>query len=170
VTPVSSPRAGLIPSRDGDADGAVVSTAFTETPEVSRSTTHFDIVATSADGSRCFPRACSGAGTGARAADFADRQRGRCRVRAGSRDAVGEFLLRRFAIVSSLPGSANGGFLSHRLACEAADVFAAIGVGSGQMTMPMCMPSRPIPVIQAHGTSDPVVPYGGNVFLGYPRR
>lgn len=60
-------------------------------------------------------------------------------------------------------GFSNGGFLSHRLACEMADVFAAVAPVSGVMGLDpnACKPARPIPVIDFHGTSDPVVPYNG---------
>lgn len=66
-------------------------------------------------------------------------------------------------------GMSNGGFMSHRLACEAADVIAAIGPVAGPLGLPPddCQPDRPIPVIHFHGTADAVVPYGGNGF-GFP--
>ena len=56
-------------------------------------------------------------------------------------------------------GSSNGGMLSHRLACEASNVFAAIGVASASITTSACNPPRPVPVIQTQGTVDPIVPY-----------
>lgn len=65
-------------------------------------------------------------------------------------------------------GFSNGGFFSHRLACELSDRIAAIGVGSGQNTIEPCSPSRAVPVIQVHGTSDFVVPYIGNPLFSYP--
>lgn len=60
-------------------------------------------------------------------------------------------------------GFSNGGFLSHRLACEMADTFAAIAPVSGVLGIDpnKCQPSRPMPVIDFHGTSDPIVPYNG---------
>lgn len=67
-------------------------------------------------------------------------------------------------------GMSNGGFLSHRLACEAADLFAAIAPVAGVIGIDQgsCNPSRPVPVIHFHGTSDIVVPYGGNSLINYP--
>lgn len=67
-------------------------------------------------------------------------------------------------------GMSNGGFLAHRAACEAADFFAAIAPVAGVLGIDEgdCSPSRPIPVMHFHGTSDLIVPYGGNVFLSYP--
>ena len=60
-------------------------------------------------------------------------------------------------------GYSNGGFLSYRLACDLADTFAAIGSVAGQMgeSGAACKPSRPVPVLDFHGTSDPIVPYNG---------
>lgn len=60
-------------------------------------------------------------------------------------------------------GFSNGGFLSHRLACEMADVFGAVAPVSGVLGIDpsKCNPSRPMPVIDFHGTADPIVPYNG---------
>lgn len=64
-------------------------------------------------------------------------------------------------------GYSNGGFLSYRLACEMADAFAAIAPVAGEMGIDAtkCKPSRPVPVLDFHGTSDPIVPYNGGVPL-----
>jgi len=56
-------------------------------------------------------------------------------------------------------GMSNGGFMSHRLACEAADLFAAIGPVAGALGVSNCQPSRPVPVIHFHGTEDGLVDY-----------
>ena len=60
-------------------------------------------------------------------------------------------------------GMSNGGFFAHRLGCAMADVFAAIAPVAGVMGIDPaeCQPSRPMPVIEFHGTADPVVPYNG---------
>jgi polyhydroxybutyrate depolymerase len=58
-------------------------------------------------------------------------------------------------------GFSNGGFLSHRLACELADRIAAVAPVSGVMGIDDCNPSRPVPVFEVHGTGDLVVPYAG---------
>jgi polyhydroxybutyrate depolymerase len=62
-------------------------------------------------------------------------------------------------------GCSNGGAMSYRLACEAADVIAAVApvdfdcvVGGGCGN---CSPSRPITEVQFRGTNDTAVPYGG---------
>ena len=61
-------------------------------------------------------------------------------------------------------GMSNGGFMSYELACQS-DRFAAIASVTGSMTTQTvnnCNPSKPMPVMQIHGTADPTVPYAGN--------
>lgn len=63
-------------------------------------------------------------------------------------------------------GFSNGGIMTHRLACEMADVFASVGAGSGPLMSTPCSPARPIPLVHYHGTADTTVPYnGGSVVL-----
>lgn len=62
-------------------------------------------------------------------------------------------------------GLSNGGGMSNRLACEASDVFAAVGGVAGAYA-PLengCHPERPVPIILFHGTADNIVPYEGDV-------
>jgi polyhydroxybutyrate depolymerase len=67
-------------------------------------------------------------------------------------------------------GCSNGGGMSYRLACEAADVIAAVapvdfdcvlGQGCGD-----CAPARPITVVQFRGTADQAVSYEGAGLFG----
>jgi polyhydroxybutyrate depolymerase len=59
-------------------------------------------------------------------------------------------------------GVSNGGGMSARLACEAADLLAAAApVAGGYSTLPACEPKRPLPLLEIHGLRDEVVPYGG---------
>ncbi len=58
-------------------------------------------------------------------------------------------------------GLSNGGMMAYRLACEASDSFAAIGVVAGALVTPGCAPSRPVSVIHMHAKGDPIVPFGG---------
>ena len=58
-------------------------------------------------------------------------------------------------------GMSNGGMLSQRLACEAADVFAAVAPVSGTLNFSPCNPSQLISVIEFHGTDDQHLPYDG---------
>lgn len=56
-------------------------------------------------------------------------------------------------------GLSNGGFFSHRLACERADRFAAVAPVAAFNGMTPCTPSRPVPVMAFNGTSDSLVSY-----------
>lgn len=58
-------------------------------------------------------------------------------------------------------GMSNGGFLSHRLACELADRIAAVAPVAGVLGVVSCTPSRPVAVMHFHGTYDALVPYAG---------
>jgi polyhydroxybutyrate depolymerase len=67
-------------------------------------------------------------------------------------------------------GMSNGGFMSYALACELNDRITAIASVTGSMTqsnLNACVPGRPVPVMQIHGTADDVVSYTGNNFLGF---
>jgi polyhydroxybutyrate depolymerase len=56
-------------------------------------------------------------------------------------------------------GLSNGGYMSYRLGCEAADVFTAVAPGSGGLSGQACNPSKPISVLDIHGDADSIVPY-----------
>ena len=56
-------------------------------------------------------------------------------------------------------GMSMGGFMSYRLACELDTRIAAIASVTGLLAFSPCEPSRTVPVLQIHGTADPVVPY-----------
>jgi polyhydroxybutyrate depolymerase len=61
-------------------------------------------------------------------------------------------------------GYSMGGGMSHYLACNAADVFAAVAPSAFDLLEEdeePCKPARPISVISFRGTSDPIVPYAG---------
>jgi polyhydroxybutyrate depolymerase len=59
-------------------------------------------------------------------------------------------------------GLSNGGGMANRLACEAADVFAAVAPVAGAHTQDEdCDPVRPMPMLIFHGDADRVVPYTG---------
>jgi polyhydroxybutyrate depolymerase len=64
-------------------------------------------------------------------------------------------------------GMSNGGFLSHRLACELSDRIAAVAPVAGVLGIPTCAPPRAVPVMHFHGTADPLVPYYGSPTLGF---
>lgn len=61
-------------------------------------------------------------------------------------------------------GMSNGGFMSHRLACELSDRIAAIASVAGGVfneQLDNCNPSRAVPVMQIHGTNDNIVDFDG---------
>ncbi len=58
-------------------------------------------------------------------------------------------------------GMSNGDVLSHRLACEAADLFAAIAPVAGTLNFSSCRPSQPVSMIEFHGTDDQHILYDG---------
>jgi polyhydroxybutyrate depolymerase len=61
-------------------------------------------------------------------------------------------------------GMSNGGMFSYRLACDAADLFAAVAPVSAVDETLACAPRRPVPILSFNGKSDPVVHYGGGWF------
>jgi polyhydroxybutyrate depolymerase len=63
-------------------------------------------------------------------------------------------------------GMSNGGMFSHRLACEAADVFRAVASVAGTDATPSCTPSRPISVLHIHARDDDHVRFDGGAGPG----
>jgi polyhydroxybutyrate depolymerase len=68
-------------------------------------------------------------------------------------------------------GCSNGGGMSYRLACEAADVIAAVAPVDFDCVLGQscgnCAPARPITVVQFRGTADQAVAYeGAGGFVG----
>jgi polyhydroxybutyrate depolymerase len=64
-------------------------------------------------------------------------------------------------------GHSNGGFMSHRMACEFGETVAAIVSLAGMVWADptKCTPAAPVAVAHIHGTADTVVDYnGGEVF------
>ena len=60
-------------------------------------------------------------------------------------------------------GHSNGGFMSYRMACDAAERIAAIAsvAGATWADTSKCNPSEPVSVLQVHGTADVAVKYDG---------
>jgi polyhydroxybutyrate depolymerase len=61
-------------------------------------------------------------------------------------------------------GFSMGGGMSHMIACNAADIFAAVAPSAFDLleeTEEPCHPARPITEITFRGTADPIVPYAG---------
>jgi polyhydroxybutyrate depolymerase len=63
-------------------------------------------------------------------------------------------------------GFSNGGGLTNDLACKLSERIAAFAIVSGGMhpVPDGCHPSRPVSLMEIHGTGDLIVPYQGNVF------
>lgn len=70
-----------------------------------------------------------------------------------------------------LVGISNGGFMSHRMACDHSDVVAAIASMAGAEPLPgsACRPTRTVAVLEIHGDQDSTVRYrGGAMSAPYP--
>jgi polyhydroxybutyrate depolymerase len=69
-----------------------------------------------------------------------------------------------------LSGHSNGGFLSHRLVCDAGERFAGLASLSGPSWKDgaNCPSYEPISILHVHGTVDPIVFYGGGQWIGMP--
>ncbi len=67
-----------------------------------------------------------------------------------------------------LTGASNGGMMAYRLACERADLFAAVApVATTMVVTSPCIPSRPVPLLHIHSMPDTRVPYYGGYGTGY---
>lgn len=71
-------------------------------------------------------------------------------------------------------GISNGGLMSYRLACDSADVFAAIAPVAANLAVELaneCRPARGISVAIFNGTDDPIMPWtGGDIKVLWSRR
>jgi polyhydroxybutyrate depolymerase len=70
-----------------------------------------------------------------------------------------------------LMGHSNGGFMSHRMACDRSELIAGIVAlaGSTWADANKCTPTKPVAVLQVHGTVDAVIRYeGGSAVLTAP--
>ena len=71
-----------------------------------------------------------------------------------------------------LVGHSNGGFMSYRMACDHADVVAAlVSLEGATFDDPeRCEPSEPVSILQVHGKSDTTIFYDGSKIMdrAYP--
>lgn len=58
-------------------------------------------------------------------------------------------------------GMSNGAMMSHRLACDAADLFRAVAAVAGTDATLSCRPQRPVSVLQIHARDDSHVLFDG---------
>ena len=66
-------------------------------------------------------------------------------------------------------GFSNGALLTELLGCRLADRLTLVAPVAGQLPVsvsPTCRPSRPISVLELHGTADTAIPYAGGRFIG----
>jgi polyhydroxybutyrate depolymerase len=63
-------------------------------------------------------------------------------------------------------GMSNGAAMAQRVACELADRVTAVASVSGSLLVDPCLPSRPISVLEMHGTDDSVIPFLGGFTSG----
>lgn len=88
----------------------------------------------------------------------------------GFLSALIDRLTRDFAIPPGrvfVTGMSAGGFMANRLACDRADLIAAVAPVAGTLGAGVpCAPSKPVSVLQIHGTGDAVVPFDGGPMVG----
>jgi polyhydroxybutyrate depolymerase len=65
-------------------------------------------------------------------------------------------------------GMSNGALFTQRVGCELASRVAAIAPVAGVLVEPTCVLARPMPVVEFHGTLDPIEPYDGDLEEGWP--
>jgi polyhydroxybutyrate depolymerase len=58
-------------------------------------------------------------------------------------------------------GLASGGMMAYRLACQLSDRIVAAASVAGALVIEPCQPTRPVSILEMHGTDDSIVPYEG---------
>ncbi len=71
-----------------------------------------------------------------------------------------------------LMGHSNGGFMSHRMACEPGSRVAAIASLAGAVwkDASKCNPTEPVGILEVHGTADTAVPFDGSTLIPSARQ
>jgi len=65
-------------------------------------------------------------------------------------------------------GLSNGAFLSHRLACNASDIFAAVAPVEGSLIYCPCLPTKPVSIMLFEGNLDVNIPFDGGYGCPFP--
>lgn len=67
-------------------------------------------------------------------------------------------------------GHSNGGFMSHRMACDHSESFASlVSLAGASFNNPaLCAPEQPVHALQIHGTADGTIFYAGGNIGGTP--
>lgn len=63
-------------------------------------------------------------------------------------------------------GVSAGAMMAYKLACDQAGRIAGVGSVAGAMVLDACQPTKPVSVIEIHGTADDLVPYQGGRTAG----
>lgn len=63
-------------------------------------------------------------------------------------------------------GFSAGAMMAYKLGCDLAERIAGVGSVAGAMVLDECRPSRPVSVMEIHGTADGLVPYEGGRTAG----
>src|SRR5258706_3929439 len=65
-------------------------------------------------------------------------------------------------------GHSNGGFMSHRLACDAPRIAAIVSLAGAVWNDPSkCKPAGPVSILEVHGNADLTINYNGGQKKGY---
>ena len=62
-------------------------------------------------------------------------------------------------------GLSSGAMMAYRLACQLSDRIVAIASVAGALRTDDCSPSKPVSILEMHGTFDATVPYAGDSFF-----
>lgn len=65
-------------------------------------------------------------------------------------------------------GISSGALLAHLLGCRIADQLGGVASVAGNLLVSDCKPSRPISILELHGTDDPNIPFGAVPEHGIP--
>ncbi|MCX2713221.1 alpha/beta hydrolase family esterase [Mycolicibacterium sp. J2] len=129
--------------------------------------THYDAVADAHGFAVAYPDGIDMSWADGRGASIPDRQ-GVDDV--GFLTALASKLVSDFGINPGrvyVTGLSAGAFMANRLACDRADLFAAIAPVAGTLGVNVgCAPSRPVAVMATYGTADPIVPFDGGPMTG----
>lgn len=129
--------------------------------------THYDAVADAHGFAVVYPDGIDASWADGRGASVPDRQRV---DDVGFVSALVGKLVADYGIAPGrvfVTGLSAGAFMANRLACDRADLFAAVAPVAGTLGAGVpCNPSRPVSVFETHGSADPIVPYGGGGMTG----
>jgi polyhydroxybutyrate depolymerase len=162
------PRTYTLHVPPGPANGLVINLhSAGNTGASHQALTHYDAIADAHGFVVAYPDGIDFSWADGRGASVPDRQRV---DDVGFISALVTKLVAEFGIDPNrvyATGLSAGAFMANRLACERADLFAAVAPVDGTLGTNMaCAPSEPVAVMATHGTADPIVPFNGGPMLG----